>query len=63
MIKQIEEDADREILGIRAKYEWILKEEKDTSLQWKDEIGIMRKKVNGPISHIFAMFLFLQKSF
>ncbi|KAG9354407.1 hypothetical protein JZ751_001116, partial [Albula glossodonta] len=44
MIKQMEEDADREILDIRAKYERILKEEKDTSLQLKDETGIMRKK-------------------
>ncbi|KAJ8285212.1 hypothetical protein GJAV_G00023590 [Gymnothorax javanicus] len=44
MIRQIEEDADREILDIRAKYERILKEERDTSMRLKDETGIMRKK-------------------
>lgn len=45
--KQIEEDADREILDIKNKYERKLREEKESNLRLKGETGIMRKKVNG----------------
>ena len=44
--KQIEEDADREILDIKNKYERRLREEKEANLRLKGETGIMRKKVN-----------------
>lgn len=43
--KQIEEDADREILDIKNKYERRLREEKEANLRLKGETGIMRKKV------------------
>ena len=44
--KQIEEDADREILDIKNKYERKLREEKEANLRLKGETGIMRRKVN-----------------
>ena len=44
--KQIEEDADREILDIKNKYERRLREEKEANLRLKGETGIMRKKVS-----------------
>lgn len=44
--KQIEEDADREILDIKNKYERRLREEKEANLRLKGETGIMWKKVN-----------------
>lgn len=43
--RQIEEDADREILDIKNKYERRLREEKEQNLRLKGETGIMRKKV------------------
>ena len=43
--KQIEEDADREILDIKNKYERRLREEKEANLRLKGETGIMRRKV------------------
>lgn len=60
--KQIEEDADREILDIKNKYERRLREEKEANLRLKGETGIMRKKVsqdldtmwmNRPDHHLF----------
>ena len=48
--KQIEEDADREILDIKNKYERRLREEKEANLRLKGETGIMRKKV-GLVEH------------
>ena len=44
--KQIEEDADREILDIKNKYEMARREEKDKHTKLKGESGIMQKKVN-----------------
>lgn len=44
--KQIEEDADREILDIKNKYERKLREEKEANLRLKGETGIMRRKVS-----------------
>eukprot|EP00051_Salpingoeca_urceolata_P005695 m.76025 g.76025 ORF g.76025 m.76025 type:complete len:1203 (+) comp14501_c0_seq2:245-3853(+) len=41
---QIEIDADREILGIKLKYEKALKEEKEENLRLKGDNGILRKK-------------------
>ena len=43
--KQIEEDADREILDVKNKYERKLREEKEANLRLKGETGIMRRKV------------------
>ena len=43
--RQIEEDADREILDIKNKYERRLRDEKEQNLRLKGETGIMRKKV------------------
>ena len=42
--RQIEEDADRELLGIKNKYERKLKEERDETLRLKGENGILKKK-------------------
>lgn len=44
--KQIEEDADREILDIKNKYERKLRDEIETNMRLKGESGIMRKKFN-----------------
>ena len=43
--KQIEEDADREILDIKNKYERRLRDEKESNTRLKGETGIMKKKV------------------
>lgn len=43
--KQIEEDADREILDIKNTYEKKLREEREANMKLKGETGIMRKKV------------------
>ena len=45
--RQIEEDADREILDIKNKYERRLRDEIETNMRLKGESGIMRKKVGG----------------
>ncbi|XP_066865808.1 cilia- and flagella-associated protein 57 isoform X1 [Kogia breviceps] len=42
--KQIEEDEDREIQGIKTKYEKKLRDEKESNLRLRGETGIMRKK-------------------
>ncbi|XP_060606574.1 cilia- and flagella-associated protein 57-like [Ruditapes philippinarum] len=42
--KQIEEDADREILDIKNKYERRLRDEKEANMRLKGETGIMKKK-------------------
>jgi len=47
--KQIEEDADREILDVKNKYERKLREEKEANLRLKGETGIMRRKVGKSI--------------
>ena len=44
-MRQIEEDADREILDIKGKYERRLRDERDQNLRLKGETGIMKKKV------------------
>ena len=44
--KQIEEDADREILDIKNKYERRLRDEKEANMRLKGETGIMKKKVS-----------------
>ena len=43
--RQIEEDADREILDLKNKYERKLRDEINTNMRLKGESGIMRKKV------------------
>jgi len=44
--RQIEEDADREILDVKNKYERRLRDEIETNMRLKGESGIMRKKFN-----------------
>ncbi|KAG5321315.1 CFA57 protein, partial [Pseudoatta argentina] len=44
LMAQVEDDADREILEIRTKYENLLYEEKQISLKLKGEAGVMRNK-------------------
>ncbi|KAJ8381152.1 hypothetical protein SKAU_G00019300 [Synaphobranchus kaupii] len=46
MKNMIEEDADREILDIRCKYEHELQKEKAIAIEYRDETGIMRKKAS-----------------
>lgn len=41
----IEDDADREIVEIKASYEMQLKEEKDANVRLKGETGLMKKKL------------------
>ena len=43
--RQIEEDADREILDVKNKYERKLCEEREANLRLKGETGIMKRKV------------------
>ena len=43
--RQIEEDADREILDIKNKYERRLRDEKESNNRLKSETGILKKKV------------------
>ena len=59
--KQIEEDADREILDIKNKYERRLREEKEANLRLKGETGIMRKKVK-TMKQLCALQNFYEKS-
>lgn len=49
--RQIEEDADREILDIKNKYERRLRDEKEANMRLKGETGIMKKKVVTDASH------------
>ena len=51
--KQIEEDADREILDIKNKYERKLREEKEANLRLKSETGVMRRKVRCSVMKLF----------
>ena len=44
--RQIEEDADREILDIKNKYERRLRDEKEANSRLKGETGILTKKVD-----------------
>ncbi|KAL6265398.1 hypothetical protein P5V15_002195 [Pogonomyrmex californicus] len=44
LMAQIEDDADREILEIRTKYENLLYEERQINLKLKGEAGVMRNK-------------------
>ena len=43
--KQMEEDADREILDIKNKYERKLNEQKEANLKLKSETSVMKRKV------------------
>ena len=45
--RQVEEDADRELLGMKNKYERRLKDEKEASIRLSGENGILRKKCKG----------------
>ncbi|KAJ1523827.1 hypothetical protein ONE63_010385 [Megalurothrips usitatus] len=44
---QIEDDADREIVGLRAQYESQLRGERDNNVRLRGEAGIMKKKLIG----------------
>lgn len=59
--KQIEEDADREILDIKNKYERRLRDEKEANMRLKGETGIMKKKVSlqwTQASSLLSFFIF-----
>lgn len=43
--QQIEEDADREIIELKAAYEKTLKEERDLNVKVRGEAGVMKKKL------------------
>ena len=47
ILKQTEEDADKEILEIKSKYEKILKAERENNVRLRGEGGITRKKLQG----------------
>ncbi|KAG8333575.1 Cilia- and flagella-associated protein 57, partial [Homalodisca vitripennis] len=42
--RQIEEDADQEIIDLRTKFEQALRTEKDTNVRLRGETGVMKKK-------------------
>ena len=44
VLKQTEEDADKEILELKTKYEKDLKSERETLVKVRGELGIMKKK-------------------
>jgi len=50
--RQIEIDADREILSVKNSYERTLKEERETSLRLKGDNGILQKKFKGMVNEI-----------
>ena len=54
--KQIEEDADREILDIKNKYERRLRDEKEANMRLKGETGIMRKKVRYSLQYFIYLY-------
>ena len=41
---QIEEDADREIVDIKTKYEYKLKAERNSNVRLRGETGVMKKR-------------------
>ena len=45
--QQIEDDADREIVALRAMYESQLREERDTNVRLRGESGVTKKKLIG----------------
>ena len=45
MLKQTEEDADKEILELKTKYEKILRSEREANVRLRGETGIIRKKL------------------
>ena len=50
--RQIEIDADREILSVKNSYERTLKEERETSLRLKGDNGILQKKFKSMVNEI-----------
>ena len=44
ILKQTEEDADKEILEMKTKYELELKKEKESNVKLRGELGILKKK-------------------
>ncbi|XP_071455060.1 cilia- and flagella-associated protein 57 [Hetaerina americana] len=42
---QIEDDVDREMIELKAKYELLLKEEHDTNMRLRGEVGAMKKRL------------------
>lgn len=45
--QQIEDDADREIVTLKAMYESQLREERDNNVRLRGEAGVMKKKLVG----------------
>ena len=44
MLKQTEEDADKEVLELKTKYEKILRSERDSNIRLRGEAGVVKKK-------------------
>ena len=45
MLKQTEEDADKEIIELKTKYERILRTERESNVRLRGESGIVKKKL------------------
>ena len=45
MLRQTEEDADKEILELKTKYEKTLRFERETNVRLRGEAGIVKKKL------------------
>ena len=49
MLKQTEEDADKEVLELKTKYEKLLRTEKEGNIRLRGESGVMKKKLQTSI--------------
>ena len=45
ILKQTEEDADKEILELKTKYEKLLRTEREANVRMRGESGIIKKKL------------------
>lgn len=61
--KQIEEDADREIIEMKTKYEKRLRESLESNMQLKGENGILQKKFASLRGGVFRFWSLLESSF
>jgi ElaB/YqjD/DUF883 family membrane-anchored ribosome-binding protein len=49
MLKQTEEDADKEILELKTKYEKLLRTERDSNVRLRGEAGVLKKKYSSAV--------------
>ena len=50
ILKQTEEDADKEILELKTKYEKLLRTEREANVRMRGESGIVKKKLQTLVS-------------